>query len=85
MFRYTQDIKESENLESLAGIEYENCCWKVRLTGQRQIIDGSSSFERENKIYLQFILRGLGAFGQGEGRQFLEDLTGYNEDDNANF
>ena len=85
VFRYTQDIKESENLESLAGIEYENCCWKVRLTGQRQIIDGSSSFERENKIYLQFILRGLGAFGQGEGRQFLEDLTGYNEDDNANF
>ncbi len=83
--RYTQDIKESENLETLAGIEYENCCWKVRFTGQRSIVDGSSDFERENKFYIQFILRGLGAFGQSEGRQFLEDLTGYNEDDRDNF
>jgi LPS-assembly protein len=57
----------------------------VRFTGQRSIVDGSSDFERENKFYIQFILRGLGAFGQSEGRQFLEDLTGYNEDDRDNF
>ena len=83
--RYTQDIKESENLETLAGFEYENCCWKLRFTGQRSIVDGTTDFERENTFYIQFILRGLGAFGQKEGRQFLEDLTGYNEDDNAHF
>ena len=83
--RYTQDLKASENLETLAGFEYENCCWKLRFTGQRSIIDGTTDFERENKFYIQFILRGLGGFGQKEGRQFLEDLTGYNEDDNANF
>ncbi len=83
--RVTEDLKADENLETRIGAEYQSCCWKVRLTAQRAVIDSSTDFTRENSFYLQFVLRGLGSLGQSEGRQFLEDLTGFNEDKNENF
>jgi len=83
--RYTEDLKESENLETLLGLEYGSCCWKIRLTGQRAVKDGSSDYERENALYLQFVLKGLGTLGGAEGREFLKDLTGFDEDKNENF
>ena len=83
--RYTEDLKESENLETLLGLEYGSCCWKMRFTGQRAVKDGSSDYERENAFYLQFVLKGLGTLGGAEGREFLKDLTGFDEDKNENF
>lgn len=83
--RWTEDLNNNENLETLLGVEYGSCCWKVRFTGQRQVIDGSTDYERENAFYLQFVLKGFGSLGQSEGRQFLKDLTGFDEDNNENF
>ncbi|HSG04219.1 MAG TPA: LPS-assembly protein LptD, partial [Marinobacterium sp.] len=83
--RYTEDLKASENLETLLGVEYGSCCWKIRFTGQRSVVDGSSDFERDNTFYLQFVLKGLGTLGGAEGREFLRDLTGFDEDANENF
>ena len=88
--RWQQDLEENENLETLLGVEYASCCWKVRLTGRTWVVDPNTvgtaeEFETDNGIFLQFVLRGLGAFGQGEGREFLEEITGYDEDDNGAF
>ncbi|PSL14560.1 LPS-assembly protein [Marinobacterium halophilum] len=88
--RWQQDLENNENLETLLGVEYASCCWKVRLTGRSWVVDpdtagNAEEFETDNGIFLQFVLRGLGAFGQGEGREFLEDITGYNEDENGAF
>ncbi|GAA0788060.1 LPS assembly protein LptD [Marinobacterium sediminicola] len=86
--RWQQDLDNSENLETLLGVEYSSCCWKVRLTGRSWVVDPSNNineFETDNGIFLQFVLRGLGTFGQGQGREFLEELTGYDEDDNGAF
>lgn len=83
--RYTEDLLVKENLETLLGVEYGSCCWKVRFTGQRTVVDGSSDFERSNTFYLQFVLKGLGTTSGAEGREFLKDLTGFDEDANENF
>jgi LPS-assembly protein len=87
--RWQQDLDNEENLETLFGLEYSTCCWKVRLTGRRWVVDpntvAQNQFETDTGFYLQFVFRGLGAFGQGGGREFLEDITGYNEDDNGSF
>ncbi len=86
--RWQQDLDNSENLETLLGVEYASCCWKVRLTGRSWVVDPDGSveeFETDNGIFLQFVLRGLGTFGQGQGREFLEEITGYDEDDNGAF
>ncbi|MBV0933044.1 LPS-assembly protein LptD [Marinobacterium weihaiense] len=88
--RWQQDLDNNENLETLLGLEYASCCWKVRLTGRSWVIDPDTvgsveEFETDSGIFLQFVLRGLGAFGQGEGREYLGEITGYDEDDNGAF
>ncbi|MBA4503144.1 LPS-assembly protein LptD [Marinobacterium marinum] len=86
--RWQQDLDNNENLETLLGIEYSSCCWKLRLSGRSWVVDPDGNveeFETDNGVFLQFVLRGLGAFGQGQGREFLEEITGYDEDDNGAF
>jgi LPS-assembly protein len=90
--RWQQDLEYSENLETLLGVEYASCCWKVRVTGRSWVVNpdlrrytDENQFETDTGVFLQFVFRGLGAFGQGSGREFLEDITGYDEDDNGSF
>ncbi|MBP0048819.1 LPS assembly protein LptD [Marinobacterium sp. AK62] len=88
--RWQQDLDANENLDTLLGIEYSSCCWKVRLTGRRWVVDPDSvgsneAFETDTGIFLQFVLRGLGSFGQGEGSDYLKEITGYDEDDDGTF
>jgi LPS-assembly protein len=87
--RWQHDLDNSENLETLLGVEYASCCWKMRLTGRSWVVDpntvAQNQFETDTGIFLQFVFRGLGAFGQGSGREFLEDITGYDEDENGSF
>jgi len=87
--RRQHDLDNSENLETLLGVEYASCCWKVRLTGRSWVVDpnivAQNQFETDTGIFLQFVFRGLGAFGQSGGREFLEDITGYDEDENGSF
>ncbi|KEA63291.1 Outer membrane protein Imp, required for envelope biogenesis [Marinobacterium lacunae] len=81
--RWQEDLLRNENLETLLGVEYVSCCWKLRLTGRQWVTDTDNSNESDTDsgIFLQFVLRGLGSFGQDGGRGFLEDITG--EDENA--
>lgn len=88
--RLQQDLDASENLETLLGIEYSSCCWKVRLTGRRWVVDPDSidtgeAFETDNGVFLQFVLRGLGSFGQDQGSEYLKEVTGYDEDEDGTF
>lgn len=85
--RWQEDLLREENIETLLGVEYTSCCWKVRLTGRRYVedIDFGEEVEADTGIFLQFVLRGLGSFGQSGGREFLEDITGEKEDDRNAF
>jgi LPS-assembly protein len=57
--RYSIDGRRS--LESLVGIEYENCCWGLQTSYRRYI--SNSSGEYSNGIYLQLELKGLARIG----------------------
>ena len=35
--RYNYSFRENANLERFAGVEYEACCWRLRLVGRRYI------------------------------------------------
>ncbi|MBV1787327.1 LPS assembly protein LptD [Marinobacterium sp. D7] len=85
--RWQEDLLRSENLETLLGVEYVSCCWKVRLTGRKWVTDNdnSNNGDTDKGIFLQFVLRGLGSFGQDGGRGFLEDITGEKEDAHETF
>jgi LPS-assembly protein len=80
--RWYHDVKSHRTVETYAGLQYESCCWAIRLVAQRHLsnrydINGSQSTnEFESGIALQFILKGMG--GKSTGRDMLTDgLFGY--------
>lgn len=86
--RWRQDTLRSENLDTLFGLQYASCCWKVRLTGRRWTKDydeHTDDIDRDSGIFLEFILKGLGSFGERGNDEFLGKLTGNYEDYNEKF
>lgn len=80
--RWQEDLLREENIETLLGVEYTSCCWKIRVTGRQWVddTDNLEDIETDTGIFLEFVLRGLGSFGQSGGREFLKDITGKEED-----
>ncbi|MBY4676078.1 LPS-assembly protein LptD [Marinobacterium arenosum] len=73
--RWQHDIQDSENLETLLGLEYESCCWSVRFAARRWLDDTDNT---DSGFYLQFYLKGLGGLGSGSG-SYLDDIIGFRE------
>jgi LPS-assembly protein len=67
--RWRYDLDHDEDLELLAGVEYESCCWSIRLIGRNH--RNSISEEMGHSIYLTFEFKGLASLG---GR--IEDALG---------
>jgi LPS-assembly protein len=60
--RVNYSFEDDETLELLAGIEYESCCWAIRLTGREYIRDRDS--ETRTAVFLELHLKGLGSLGR---------------------
>ncbi|PPC74596.1 hypothetical protein C4K68_25085 [Pokkaliibacter plantistimulans] len=89
--RWNRDIEESRTLETMLGVEYENCCWRVRAL-QRNWYDGDAEDDERRKsgVFLQFTLKGLAGFNTGFGdsgsntSSILEEITGFEERESNN-
>lgn len=59
---FSYNISKRYSMMSLAGIQYDSCCWAFRLVGGRvfQSLNSQARPEYNNNIYLQFLLKGLG-------------------------
>ncbi len=60
--RVNYSFEDNEALELLGGIEYESCCWALRLTGREYILDRDS--ETRRAVFLELHLKGLGSLGR---------------------
>ena len=70
--RWNYSLTDSRTLESLAGLEYDTCCWRARVTTRHFInntVGGSNS-----ALFLQLELKGLTSFGDKAYRKGLEGL-----------
>jgi LPS-assembly protein len=73
--RVDHDLKNGRNLETLAGVEYQNCCWKARFVGRKYLTSDNNTYD--DAVFLQFELKGLGNLGN-KASNFLEDkIYGY--------
>ncbi|MCK5813599.1 MAG: LPS assembly protein LptD [Cocleimonas sp.] len=73
--RIDHDLKNGRNLETLAGVEYQNCCWKARFVGRKYLTSDNNTYD--DAVFLQFELKGLGNLGN-KASNFLEDkIYGY--------
>ncbi|MGV6827069.1 MAG: LPS-assembly protein LptD [bacterium] len=77
--RWNYSLLRDKTLETLAGLEYGECCWRVR-TLVRQYLDDDE--DNQNLAFMiELELNGLGAVGNNI-RTYLEDnLYGYRNDE----
>lgn len=73
--RYLHSLRDDQLLEAFAGIEYESCCWAMRVVGRRYIrtVEG----EGNNALYVELELKGLGTFGRKSGDFLRRAILGY--------
>ncbi|MDE2088409.1 MAG: LPS assembly protein LptD [Gammaproteobacteria bacterium] len=62
---WNYSLLTKQNLETLAGVEYQSCCWAVRVVGRRYVNIPSGTYN--NAIYVQLDLKGLTNIGQKVG------------------
>lgn len=74
---FDQDLKNNRSLETLLGVEYQDCCWKTRLVVRRYLTSDNVSYE--TPIFLEFELKGLGSIGKSATRQIKENIYGYDD------
>ncbi len=60
--RSVYSLKDNDSLELLAGIEYESCCWAVRLTAREYIRD--REITKQTAVFFELHLKGLGSLGR---------------------
>jgi len=85
--RLTQDFKSKRSIESYAGLQYESCCWALRIAYHRHINSNLSDggFFNENRdeynsgFELEFIIKGLNGKQGTIGTQdmFNSSIFGY--------
>jgi len=73
------DERDAYTLESKIGIEYDSCCYAVRLVFGREQSDYYS--DADNSVMLQFQFKGLGSIAQRTGslsrESLAEDIPGF--------
>lgn len=72
---YRHDLENEGELESIGGLEYQSCCWSLRLIAHEQ--RDAVTEELDHSIYLTLELKGLASLGRGleesVGRGILSD------------
>ena len=76
--RYNFSFRDREPLEQFYGLEYESCCWGLRLVSRRYISrrDGT----RDSSIGLQLVLKGMTSVGTAADRLLERGILGYTAD-----
>ena len=79
---YSYNISERYNMMTFLGLQYDSCCWAVRLLGGR-VFDSLSPANNlrqqyDNNVYIQVLLKGLGSVGSSDPASTIQSyLPGY--------
>ena len=76
--RVNFSIREDEVLEQFYGLEYEDCCWGLRLVYREHIStrDGTT----DDSIGLQLVLKGMSSVGTAADKLLENGILGYSAD-----
>ncbi len=79
--RWSQNWNQQHLQNLLYGLQYDTCCWAVRMVGGRAFLNLNATQNNAPKyadeFYIQFSLKGLGNIG-GNPSGLLSTITGYN-------
>jgi LPS-assembly protein len=72
--RWYYSLLDSQTLEVLGGLGYESCCWTAQLVGRSYV---KTRDTRENAIFLQVELKGLGRLIDTVDKALERGILGY--------
>jgi len=80
-------IEADASVEDMLGVEYDDCCWRVRMlymrfvdTAPGQVPDFSDpDLERERAFQFQVVLKGMGGFGGRVDNLMTDMIRGFND------
>ena len=73
--RYNFSFRDNEVLEQFYGLEYESCCWGLRLVSRRHISTRDGT--RDSSFGLQLVLKGMTSVGTKADRLLERGILGY--------
>jgi LPS-assembly protein len=76
--RYNFSFRDQEVLEQFFGLEYESCCWGLRLVSRRHISTRDGT--RDSSFGLQLVLRGMTSVGTAADKLLERGILGYSAD-----
>ncbi|MFN3712519.1 MAG: LPS-assembly protein LptD [Alcanivoracaceae bacterium] len=77
--RWLYDLEDRRSLETVSGVEYRDCCWRIRLLNLRELSDrdGNTLLDSERTTLLQIQMVGLGGFGGTVDTLLERGIPGY--------
>lgn len=79
--RWVYDSRLDRTVGSLAGLEYNNCCWSVQVVHQNYLTDDR---ELDSRLLFQVQLKGLGSSG-GSSAPISQAIYGFDERESRRF
>ncbi len=76
--RYNFSFRDQEVLEQFFGLEYESCCWGLRLVARRHISTRDGT--RDSSFGLQLVLKGMTSVGTAADKLLERGILGYSAD-----
>ncbi len=76
--RYNFSFRDQEVLEQFFGLEYESCCWGLRLVSRRHISKRDGT--RDSSFGLQLVLKGMTSVGTAADKLLERGILGYSAD-----
>ncbi len=73
--KWNYALEEARTLDVFAGLEYNSCCWGVRIVGRRFLSNIEGEFE--SGVFLQFELKGLAGIGEKTVDFLNRSIPGY--------
>jgi len=76
--RYNYSLRDNKSLEQFFGLEYESCCWGLRLVSRRYVSTRNGA--RDSSIGIQLVLKGMASVGTRADRILERGILGYSHD-----
>jgi len=76
--RYNYSFRDRESLEQFFGLEYESCCWGLRMVSRRYLSTRDGT--RDTSFGLQLVLKGMMSVGTAADKMLERGILGYSPD-----
>jgi LPS-assembly protein len=74
--KYSESILLDKPVENLFGVNYESCCWGIKILASQTSNDTFT--ETDNAVFFELTLKGLGQSGRTLDSQLATAILGYN-------